>query len=86
MVCLCGSGPAIAYTWLVLPQVPHAGPRAKPVTCDDVKTASRAAHSIPFGDPIQESKNIARAFIGAEMLGLNVGALDGPHLEVRFLH
>jgi hypothetical protein len=76
-------GHTIAYTRRVLPQVPHAGAWAEPVTRDNVKPASGAAHAIPFGDPIQESKNVARVFIGAEVLGLNVTALDDPHLDRR---
>jgi hypothetical protein len=85
-VCCNGSRPAFIYARSVLPQVPHAGVWAESIPRDNVETACRAAHSVPFGDPIRKSKDVPGALLESEALRLDVGALDGPHLEVRFLH
>ena len=66
--------------------MPHAGARAEPIPGDNVETAYRAAHPMPFGDPIQKAKDVPGALLDAEVLCLNVRAFDRPNFGVCFAH
>jgi hypothetical protein len=66
--------------------VPHARAWAEPIPRDNVEPAPRAAHTMPFGDTIQDGKDVRAVFFDAEALRLDVRAFNRPHLGVCFVH